>query len=237
VRALSVTDDAEGQQPTVVIADDHPVIRLGVRMALIRGGFNVVAEAASRASAVSAVLRERPDLCLLDLSMPGGGVEAAERIADLAPATSVVILTVSSDTNDVLAALRAGAVGYLTKDTSPARLPAALCGVLNGEAALPRALFGRVLRESREFTAIPRRPACVGEVVLTDREFEILGLLHSGLTTVEVGKVLALSPITVRRHVSTAVAKLGVADREAALLAIQPLANSATASAPARAIA
>jgi DNA-binding NarL/FixJ family response regulator len=237
VRALSVTDAAEGQQPTVVIADDHPVIRLGVRMALIRGGFNVVAEAASRASAVSAVLRERPDLCLLDLSMPGGGVEAAERIADLAPATSVVILTVSSDTNDVLAALRAGAVGYLTKDTSPARLPAALCGVLNGEAALPRALFGRVLRESREFTAIPRRPACVGEVVLTDREFEILGLLHSGLTTVEVGKVLALSPITVRRHVSTAVAKLGVADREAALLAIQPLANSATASAPARAIA
>jgi DNA-binding NarL/FixJ family response regulator len=236
VRALSAADAAEGPPPTVVIADDHPVIRLGVRMALIRGGFNVVAEAASRAGAVSAVLRERPDLCLLDLSMPGGGVEAAERIADLAPATSVVILTVSSDTDDVLAALRAGAVGYLTKDTSPARLPAALCGVLNGEAALPRALFGRVLRESRDFTAVARRPACVGEVALTDREFEILGMLHSGLTTVEVGKALDLSPITVRRHVSTAVSKLGVADRKAALLAMQPLVSSAT-SAPARAIA
>jgi DNA-binding NarL/FixJ family response regulator len=229
---------AGGQAPTVVIADDHPVIRLGVRMALIRGGFDVVAEAASRAGAVSAVLRELPDLCLLDLRMPGGGVEAAERIAELAPATSIVILTVSNDTDDVLAALRAGAVGYLTKDTSPARLPAALCGVLNGEAALPRALFGRVLRESRDFAALARVPVCVGGVALTARESEILRMLHSGMSTVQVGETLSLSPITVRRHISTAVAKLGVADRKAALLTMEPL--SATApmvSAPARAVA
>jgi DNA-binding NarL/FixJ family response regulator len=237
VKALSAAVAAEGQAPTVVIADDHPVIRLGVRMALIRGGFDVVAEAASRAGAVSAVLRERPDLCLLDLRMPGGGVEAAERIADLAPATSVVILTVSNDTDDVLAALRAGAVGYLTKDTSPARLPAALCGVLNGEAALPRALFGRVLRESRDLAAIARGPVCVGGVALTDRESEILRMLHSGLTTVEVGKALVLSPITVRRHVSTAVAKLGVADRKAALLTMDPFAGPTAAAARARAVA
>lgn len=217
----AVPDD--GRVPTVVLADDHPVIRLGVRMALIRGGFDVVAEGASREEAVSAVLRERPDLCLLDLSMPGGGIAAAERLAELAPATSVVILTVSNDPDDVLAALRAGAVGYLTKDTSPDRLPAALCGVLKGEAALPRALFGRVLRESRDFTALSSNPVLVGGVVLTARESETLRLLHSGLSTVEVGKALSLSPITVRRHVSTAVAKLGVADRQAAFQTLEPL--------------
>jgi len=195
-------------------------------MALTRGGFDVVAEAASRDGAISEVLRTRPDLCLLDISMPGGGVEAAEKLAELVPATAVVILTASSGTEDVLAALRAGAIGYLTKDTSPDRLPAALRGVLSGEAALPRALFGRVLREARDFTASPH-PVRVGEVVLTARESEILRLLDSGLRTVEVGKMLSLSPITVRRHVSSAVAKLGVADRQAAIRAIQPLAETA----------
>jgi DNA-binding NarL/FixJ family response regulator len=216
-----------GGAPTVVLADDHPVIRVGVRMALSRGGFDVVAEAVSRDGAISEVLRTRPDLCLLDISMPGGGLEAAEKLAELAPATAVVVLTASNDTGDVLAALRAGAIGYLTKDTSPDRLPAALHGVLSGEAALPRALFGRVLRESRDFAAVSAHRVRVGEVVLTARESEILRLLDSGLRTVEVGKALSLSPITVRRHVSSAVAKLGVSDREAAFRAIQPLAETA----------
>jgi DNA-binding NarL/FixJ family response regulator len=210
----------------VVIADDHSVIRLGVRMALARGGFEVVAEAASRDGAISEVLRTQPDLCLLDISMPGGGVEAAQKLAELAPRTALVMLTASDSADDVLAALRAGAIGYLTKDTSPDRLPAALLGVLKGEAAFPRALFGRVLRESRDFgSASP--PVRVGEVVLTARESEILRLLDSGSRTVEVGEMLSLSPITVRRHISSAVAKLGVADRQAALRAIQPLAETA----------
>ncbi len=102
---------------------------------------------------MNAVLRERPDVCLLDVRMPGGGIKAAQRVSEVAPSTSVVMLTVSTDTEDVLGALRAGAVGYLPKDTSPDRLPAALCGVLKGEAALPRALVGRVLQEFRSFTA------------------------------------------------------------------------------------
>jgi DNA-binding NarL/FixJ family response regulator len=218
---------AVSQMPTVVIADDHPVIRLGVRKALTRGGFDVVAEAASRDGAVNAVQRKRPDLCLLDISMPGGGLQAAEKLAELAPQTRVVMLTVSIVTDDVLAALRAGAVGYLTKDTSPDRLPAALCGVLKGEAALPRALFGRVLRESRDFTALAADPVRVGDVALTPRESEILRLLNAGMTTLDVGEALSISPITVRRHVSRAVAKLGVADREAAFQTIQPLAATA----------
>jgi DNA-binding NarL/FixJ family response regulator len=210
--------------PTIVIADDHPAIRLGVRMALMRGGFNVVGEAADCDGAVSAVLRERPNVCLLDVRMPGGGIEAANRISEAALPTSVVMLTVSERTEDVLAALRAGAVGYLPKDTSPDRLPAALCGVLKGEAALPRALVGLVLNQFRDYTAATADPVRVGEIELTARESEILRMLRSGMKTAEVGKILSLSPVTVRRHISAGVAKLGVADRSAAVRAIEPVA-------------
>jgi DNA-binding NarL/FixJ family response regulator len=207
--------------PTIALADDHPVIRLGVRMALMRGGFDVVAEAADADTAVEAVLRERPDVCLLDIYMPGGGIEAATRIAAQAASTSVVMLTVSNRTEDMLAALRAGAVGYLPKDTSPDRLPAALCGVLKGEAALPRALVGKVLQEFRGFSAtLAPAPVRVGQVELTARESEILHMLRSGMTTFEIGEALSLSPITVRRHISAGVAKLGVEDRAAAIEAI-----------------
>lgn len=211
-------DDA----PTVVIADDHPATRLGVRMALMRGGFDVVAEVADADGAVGAARRERPDVCLLDINMPGCGIEAARKVAELSPSTSVVMLTVSNSTDDVLAALRAGAVGYLPKDTSPDRLPAALCGVLKGEAALPRALVGVVLHRFRDYTAAVADPVRVGEVELTARESEILRMLRSGLRTAEIGDVLSLSPVTVRRHISAGVAKLGVADRDAAIRAIEP---------------
>jgi DNA-binding NarL/FixJ family response regulator len=203
--------------PTVVLADDHPVIRLGVRMALMRGGFEVLAEVADGDEAVNAVLRLRPDVCLLDISMPVNGIEAAARIAEARIDTRVVMLTVSNRTEDVIAALRAGAVGFLPKDTHPDRLPAALCGVLKGEAALPRTLMGRVLNEFRGFTAEIVDPVRVGEVELTGRESEILRLLHSGRSTIEISEALSLSPITVRRHISTGVAKLGVANRHAAV--------------------
>jgi DNA-binding NarL/FixJ family response regulator len=206
-----------GQAPTIVIADDHPVIRLGVRMALLRGGFDVLAEVADGGEAVDATLRLRPEVCLLDVSMPINGIEAAARIAEARIATRVVMLTVSNRTEDVIAALRAGAVGFLPKDTHPDRLPAALCGVLKGEAALPRTLVGLVLEEFRGFTAEIADPVRVGEVELTGRESEILRLLHSGHSTMEISEALSLSPITVRRHISTGVAKLGVVDRQAAI--------------------
>jgi DNA-binding NarL/FixJ family response regulator len=218
-----VSDQPARRAPSIVIADDHPAMRLGVRMALMRGGFDVVGEAADCDGAVSVVLRERPDVCLLDVRMPGGGVEAARRVTREAPSTSVVMLTVSDRTEDVLAALRAGAVGYLPKDTSPDRLPAAICGVLKGEAALPRALVGVVLDRFREFTAAPVDPVRIDGVELTGRESEILRMLRAGMTTVEIGETLSLSPITIRRHISAGMAKLGVADRTAAIRLIEPL--------------
>jgi two-component system, NarL family, nitrate/nitrite response regulator NarL len=215
-------------EPRIVIADHHQVTRLGVRMALMRGGFQVVGEAADCEGAVGSVLREHPDVCLLDVALPGGGIEAARRLAEAAPSTSVVMLAISTNTEELLAALRVGAVGYLPKETSPDRLPAALCGVLKGEAALPRALVGRVLQEFRGFTAAAvANPVRVGEVRLTPRESEILRMLGSGLSTIEVADLLSLSPITIRRHISAGVAKLGVADRDAAIRAIDPIAATA----------
>ena len=214
------------EAPSVVIADDHPVIRLGVRMALVRGGFRVLAEAAEAQTAVEAVLRARPDVCLLDIYMPGGGIEAAQSIAAAAPLTKIVMLTVSTSTDDVLAALRAGAVGYLPKDTIPDRLPAALWGVLRGEAALPRRMVGSVVSQFRDLTETVARPLCVEGVELTARESEILRMLRAGSSTLEISDLLSLSPITVRRHISAAVAKLGVADRQAAVRGIGPLSQA-----------
>lgn len=210
------------EQPTVVLADDHPAIRLGVRMALLAGGLRVLAEASDCDGAVKAVLRERPDVCLLDIFMPGGGIQAAAAVAALAPQTAIVMLTVSQDTEHLLGALRAGAVGYLPKDMPPDRLPAALRGVLAGETALPRALVGPVLGKLRELpggTSSARQTAGLG---LTGREDEIMRLLRSGLRTADIGRTLSLSPVTVRRHISAAVAKLGVADRSEAIRVLTP---------------
>jgi len=203
--------------PTVVIADDHPIILVGVRRSLEKDGFVVVGEAADRQSAVREVCRYRPDVALLDVYMPGGGVEAAAAIAEEVPSTAVVMLTVSDEMTHVLGALRAGAAGYLLKDSNPDRLGAALCGVLRGETALPRRLHRRVLDEFRTLTAGATPGIEVGGVELTSREWEILTMLRANRTTTQIADALSLSPVTVRRHVSSAMAKLGVANRHEAV--------------------
>lgn len=157
-------------------------------------------------------------MCLLDIHMPGNGISAAARIVRRLPETSVVMLTVSGSDVDLFDALRAGASGYLLKDIDPARLPHALRGVLAGEAALPRALVARVIDEFRE-RGRRRHLPLLGDrgVQLTSREWEILDLLRSGLTTAEIAERLFVSKVTVRRHVSGILRKLRVPDRDAAL--------------------
>ena len=183
---------------------------------LARAGFRVVAEADHADDAVAAVERERPDVCLLDVRMPGDGIAAAGRISRAHPEVAVVMLTVSREDGDLFAALRAGAAGYLLKDTDPTRLPHALRGVLSGEAALPRDLVARVIGEFRE-RAGRRLPVADRGVELTGREWEVLELLREGLTTAQVAERLFVSQVTVRSHVAAVVRKLRVPDREAAL--------------------
>src|SRR3954468_12187831 len=140
----------EGNVLTVVLADDHAPTRASVTAVLERSGFRIVAAAGDADGAVDAVDPEQPEVCLLDVRMPGDGIAAAGRIARSFPAVAVVMLTVSREDGDLFASLRAGAAGYLLKDTDPERLPHALRGVLAGEAALPRDLVARVLDEFRE---------------------------------------------------------------------------------------
>jgi DNA-binding NarL/FixJ family response regulator len=203
----------------VLLADDHAPTRAHVRETLEETGrFEVCAEAADAAGAVESALRERPDLCVLDVRMPGRGVAAAWEIAARLPETKVVMLTVSEEDEDLLAALRAGAAGYLLKDMDPARIPHALEDVLAGEAAIPRTLVPRLLREFRDRGA-RRRPIVVAEPEnrLTSREWEVLDLLRQGLDTREMARWLVLSQATVRSHVASILRKLDVPDREAAV--------------------
>lgn len=205
--------------PRVLVADDHPPTRAGVRRVLEQDGFVVCAEVADASSAVAAALRERPDVCLLDVRMPGGGgVAAAAEIARRLPETRIVMLTVSRDDDDLFDALRAGAGGYLLKDIERAKLPAALRSVLDGEAQLPASLVARVLdefrgRRTRRRVLLDRRPA----VDLRPREWEVLELLRDGLTTAEIARRLFIAEVTVRSHVSAILRKLRVPDREAAV--------------------
>jgi DNA-binding NarL/FixJ family response regulator len=202
----------------VLIADDHPPTRAGVKVALERDGFVVCAQAADARAAIDAARRERPDVCLLDIHMPGDGIYAAETISRELPEAVVVMLTVSRTDSDLFNALRAGASGYLLKDIDPARLPLALRGVLEGEAALPRHLVALLIEEFRERKRRRRIPV-VGRrgVELTDREWEVLEAMKQGLTTDEIARRLFISPVTVRTHVSAILRKLHVPTREAAL--------------------
>jgi DNA-binding NarL/FixJ family response regulator len=133
----------------ILVADRDPSTRAGIRVSLADHGFEVCAEADTADSARAEALRARPDLCLLEADLPGGGASAAADIVEHLYGTVVVMLSASDDDEPLLEAVRAGARGYLMKDMDPARLPATLRGALTGEAALPRALTGRVLDELR----------------------------------------------------------------------------------------
>jgi DNA-binding NarL/FixJ family response regulator len=202
----------------VVLADDHPSVRAGVRSSLEAADFAVVAEVSDAPTAVAAVSEHRPDLVLLDVNMPGSGLRAARAISENHPETAIVMLTVSRDDDDLFQALRAGASGYLLKDTDPDRLPIALTGVLNGEAALPRSLVARVIGEfqgrGRRRLSLPRRS--VG-AALTAKEWDVLELMHDGLSTADIATKLAVAPVTVRSHVAAILRKLQVPDRKAAI--------------------
>lgn len=201
---------------TVLIADDHPPTRVGIRASLQAGGFEVCAEVGSGTAAFEAALATVPDVCLLDVHMPGGGIQAAAAISERLPQTSVVMLTVSPLEEDLLAAIYAGAVGYLLKDIDPDRLAPTLRAVLGGEAALPRHLAARILEELRDRHTRRRVAVESGRSVnLTSREWEVLEAIRHGLSTVQTADRLGIAPVTVRTHVRAILRKLRLPDRDA----------------------
>lgn len=176
----------------------------------------VAAQAASADGAIELAVRERPDVCLLDAHMPGDGIRATKEICARLPGIAVVIL--SNSRENLASSLRAGAVGYLLMDADPASIPHVLRAVMNGEAAVPRCLVSPLIDElrsqgRRRRLSAPGRPAAE----VTSREWEVLSLMREGLATAEVAARLGVSAVTVRRHASGAVKKLGLGDRKAAV--------------------
>jgi DNA-binding NarL/FixJ family response regulator len=203
----------------VLVADDHLPTRDDIAGALERTGrFTVCGLAANASEAVAVALRDDPDLCLLDVRMPGSGITAAWEITARLPATRVVMLTVSRSDRDLFDALRAGAVGYLLKDTPLSEVPAALEPVLRGEVTMPPSLVARLVEEFRDSSA--RRRTLLHRNArgrLTSREWEIIDLLSRNLSTGQIAQRLFISQVTVRSHISSALHKLRVPDRRAAI--------------------
>ena len=202
----------------IVIADDHAPTRAGVRQALEADGCIVLAAVGDGPKAVAAALEHGPDVCLLDIHMPGGGVRAAGEITKALPDTAVVMLTASRDDEDLFEALRAGASGYLLKDMDPDRLAAALRGVVAGEAALPRSLALKVIQQLQSPSRrVFRSSKSSAAARLTSRENEVLEMMAEGLSTEQIAEKLFIGKVTVRTHVSNVLKKLRVPDRESAV--------------------
>jgi DNA-binding NarL/FixJ family response regulator len=205
-------------EPCAVLADAHPVARLAMRHALGRVHVRVVEEAADAAGAVRAVRTRRPSICLLDAHLPGGGILAADRIATVAPDTHVVVLVESSADEQLLHALEAGATGCLLKSIGPEALGRAVRATIAGEAPLPRAATGRLIAELRARAGERRVRTAAGTwTQLSRREAQVLELMQRELSTGEIAARLGISAVTVRRHLSGTVRRLGARDREAAL--------------------
>ncbi|HUN79459.1 MAG TPA: response regulator transcription factor [Solirubrobacteraceae bacterium] len=221
----------------VVIADDHHFFRDGLRGILQDAGIEVLGEAADGEEAVALARRLSPDLVLLDLNMPRlSGIEALRELARVAPDVQGVILTVSLDDADVLAALAAGACGYLLKDMRPDRLVAGVRQAAEGDLVLgadvAMALRGYVrgAQSAADTAAAVSAAAAAGQdtepaderAALTPREAEVLRLIAEGADNAAIGEVLSISPHTVKQYVANIFEKLGVRSRvQAAVHAVR----------------
>jgi DNA-binding NarL/FixJ family response regulator len=197
----------------VLIADGDASTRTGLRVTLAAAGFSIAGVSRDAESAVVAALAERPELLVLAADLPGGGMEASRKVAALLPGTRIVILSRDPSGEELVAAVRAGASGYLGEDVSQARLPAALRGILAGEVALPRRLTQHLLDELRSRNVRHAVVDAQASSALTTREWEVLDLLIEETSTGDMAQRLGISQVTVRRHVSSVLGKLGLSSR------------------------
>jgi DNA-binding NarL/FixJ family response regulator len=207
-----MSSKGEPRQTHVLIAAERLPMRVGLRLALEPEAR--CTEATDAQSAVDAAVRDRPDVCLLGLGPDGQGLRVASEIASKVPSSAVIFLTDRLDEEEFMAAVRAGASGYLTQNLDPARLPHVVQGALRGEPAVPRKFVARLLEELK--TREHRRSVVLadrGRVSLTTREWEVVELLLRSASTAEIATQLGVAPVTVRRHVGSVERKLGVTTR------------------------
>ncbi|WP_119727751.1 response regulator transcription factor [Thermomonospora amylolytica] len=199
----------------VIITDDHPMYRQGLRALLEALDVNVVAEAGSGPEAVRMAAELQPEVVVMDLHMPGGnGIEATRTITRTSPRIGVLVLTMFRDDDSVFAAMRAGARGYLLKESGAEEIARAVRAVAAGEAIYGPEIARRVLTY---FADMPD-PKQTAFPELTDREREVLQLIAQGRSNSDIAQTLFLSPKTVRNHVSNIFMKLHVADRAQAIV-------------------
>ena len=196
----------------LLIADRAPT-RVGIRMAL-EGEVDIVAEADDSEQAIRAAMREQPDLCLVGDHISGDGLAAVRGICRAAPHSAVVVLAQANDADYLLECVRAGAVGYVPGALDADRLVRVVKAAANNEAVVPRTMVLELLLELRGGGG--------GADALTARESQVLGMLRRGHKTAEIAERLSIAPVTVRRHISELVRKLGVEDRAALTGAATP---------------
>ena len=202
----------------ILIVDDHPLTRDALTSLLTAHGFEIPGVACDGAEAIVEAARLQPDLILLDLSMPGvDGITALPGLREAAPDCEVVVLTASGTEENMLAAIRAGAAGYLLKTEAPERIASFLDGVAGGEAALSGSIARRLLEQVRHGSGRGSGVPDAIAAALSAREVEVLLLLDEHLGTDEIAKRLFISEHTVRSHVKSLLRKLGVSSRRDAL--------------------
>jgi DNA-binding NarL/FixJ family response regulator len=206
----------------VLLVDDHDLFRSGLRNLLEERGVHIVGEAASGNEALRVVRDSPPDVVIMDLNMPGmGGVEATRRIAQIAPLTRVLVLTVSDQDADVLNAILAGACGYLMKDASIDDLIRGISSASIGESLISPHIASKVLQRVRANTASPEAEATI-RAELSEREIEVLKLIANGNDNAMIAAELHISPKTVKNHISNILMKLQIGNRiQAAVYAVR----------------
>jgi DNA-binding NarL/FixJ family response regulator len=185
---------------------DHAPMRLGIRMAL-KGEAEVCAEAENAEQAIRAAKRGQPDVCLIGRAVCGDGMAAVRGICRASPKAAVVVLAQTRDDDDLVDAVRAGAIGYVPGDLNATRLRRIIRAVAANEAVVPRSMVMELVMELRGGGG--------GGDALTGRESQVLGMLRRGHTTARIAERLEIAPVTVRRHISDLVHKLGVENRSA----------------------
>lgn len=210
---------SDGHAYRVLLVEHHEPTRIKVRDALRRSPeFVVCADESTAVGGVAGAVRELPDVCLIDMDVPGGGTSAAWEIVARLPHTKIVLLAGLHHDSGLLLALSAGVSGVIERDGDMRRLPVVLTSVIKGEVAIPRIAVAQIVAELSDRRA-RRRPVAVGSKSerLTSREWEVLDLLCRGEATAGIARRLGVSPATVRSHSARALRKLGLPNRESAV--------------------
>ena len=219
---MQLSSTSESDAPIrVVLVEDHPLFRRGIRELLTDHGIDVIGEAGSGELALSMIPRLQPDVVLMDLSMPGiNGVETTKRLREAMPDAQVLVMTASSAEADVLDAIMAGAVGYLLKEAAVEDILSAVRAAAHGHTAVTPAVATVLMQRLRDHERRPKEEGLLDD--LSDREREVLRLLAAGRDNQSIASELLIGLGTVKSHVTSVLEKLGVDNRvQAAVLAVR----------------